>query len=50
MTYRSVVRAQPNLEKRRLPLAFCFLVLLAAINVLATLLSLSAGGIGLLLW
>ena len=49
MTYRNAP-ATHRLERRRFPLGLLLLAGLAAVNILATLLSLAAGSLSVLLW
>jgi len=50
MIYRHVPPARHGLERPRFPLGLLLLAGLAAVNVLATMLTLAAGSISLLLW
>ena len=50
MTHRTATPPRTDLERHRLPLALRFLAGLAAINVLATMLSLGRWTVGPLFW
>lgn len=49
MSHRNLASANPDLERRRVPLAMCLVAGLALVNVLATALSLAAGSVAPLL-